>query len=287
MIRRPLALLVVSLLTSVSGAQARSQSPAYLALKVTGAGASVTLTPPGALDHRTADGHAVFSFEAATIVTLRVSISDPATSFARWLGACTDTTPTCTLTVNGSLSVTARLSPVRLYIGPTEHQGTVGISPTGSSCGPYCTSFPYGTRVHLDARACCGYSFSSWSGTCSNVRNSGCDVSLWDTVETTPIFRNCGADGCVGVALQPLSRDVKATVDVRGSGRVQINGSNCTGVCRFSFTRTQVIVLRATGQGSQFVSWSGACSGSNPRCQFSAFNDANGKPPTVVATFGP
>jgi hypothetical protein len=287
MIRTALALLLVSLVALAGGGQARPLSDAYVAVKVTGAGGGLMLNPTGTLDH-SSNGYDVYRFAPGTAVTIGVSLSVPGTRFARWLYACSGSAPTCRLTANGSQKVIARLSPVRLYINPA-NGGDVTVSPAGPSCGEGCTAFPYASSVRLDAHACCGYVFSHWRGACATVSGSACLVSMFDTVETTPVFECApSSDECVGTNTSPLSRDVPSTVFVYGSGHVQINGKDCRPAphgCPFTFTRAQTISLRAFFDNSRSVGWSGACSGSAPRCQFSAFK-VNGQSPNVTARFG-
>ena len=286
MVRTALAIVLVSLAASVGGAQGGSTATVELALKSTGYGGAVLVNPTGVLT--SCEGSRCFySFEAGTVVTLTKSISSPGTSFARWLGSCTGSASSCVLTMDRNRSVTARFSPVRLYVEPRPEQGNLRVSPSGMSCGPGCTAYPYGTEVTLEAASCCGYSIDRWTGLCAPLGDSdSCVFNIYDTTETSPLYY-CSSGDCLGVSRQPLSRDVKAKLEVVGTGKVQINGKDCRGRCEFTFTRGQSLVLRAFTQASTFLGWSYACSGRDPRCQFTAFNQPNGQPPRIVATFSP
>jgi Divergent InlB B-repeat domain len=285
MVRAALAAVLVSLAASGGGAQGGAQARVELGLGPTGFGGAVLVNPTGALTR--CDGPRCFySFEAGTVVTLTTTISDRGTSFARWLGACTGSAQSCTVTMDRSRLVTARFSPVRLYLEPKPEQGSVTKRPNGTSCGAGCTSYPYGTRVELEATSCCGYSLERWTGMCAPRGSSNtCAFNIHDTTETSPVYY-CSSGDCLGVSRSPLSRDVKAKLQVQGSGRVKINGKDCSGPCDFVFTRGQPLVLRAYTEGSSFLGWEGTCRGRDPRCQFTAFNHPNGSPPSVVARFG-
>lgn len=294
MVRIPLTIVVLLFAASVGGAQGRAHAEAELGraqaeielgLRPTGYGAAVLVNPIGRLTR--CDGSRCFyAFAPGTVVTLTVSISTPGTSFARWLGACTGSSPKCTVRMTGTRFVTARFSPVHLYIEPTRGEGSVERLPAGVPCGAGCSAHPYGSEVELRASSCCDYSFQRWSGRCAPVGSSStCIFDIVDTTETTPRYV-CTGD-CVGTIVQPLSRDVKAKLDVRGRGSITINGKSCRGICEFVFRRSQPLVLRAYTENSTFYGWNGACQGRDPRCQFPAFNDPRGKPPSVSARFGP
>jgi Divergent InlB B-repeat domain len=275
---------IAFLVISISGAKAASYSTVSLSLRVTGVGSAVTTRPSGVLQG-CAGSRCTYGFAPNTAVTLTATASNQGSHFARWLGACTGSQSSCSLLMTESKAVTARFSPVRLYIQPTPGEGSVEVTTPGTYCGFGCTQFEYGTTVKIIARECCGYRFDSWSGTCSDVQGNTCSFRIFDLAETTPRFRCDGSD-CVGTSQSPLSRDVKAKLYVYGHGTVAINGKNCTGptVCQFVFTRNQAVVLRA--YGSTFDRWGGTvCSGSSPRCQFSAFTTPSGIPQRVTATF--
>jgi Divergent InlB B-repeat domain len=273
-------------LAAAAGSGAGTAQSVYLGLRSTGVGGNVGVAPSGVLDHCASDGRCYFRFDAGAVVTLTASTADPAATFVRWLGACAGSQQRCTLTLDRSRSVTARFTPLQLEVGSTVGQGSVSITPAGPSCGPGCTSVAYGSQTVLVAEPCCGYSFDHWDGACASVASSGCRLTMFESDETTPVFR-CDGE-CLGVSQQPLTRDVPAQFEVRGHGRITVNGQPCTATCAFSFTRSQPLVLRAQPPaGSRFVSWSGSCVSTAPRCLFSAFRDSRSDAPSVVATFSP
>jgi hypothetical protein len=187
-----------------------------------------------------------------------------------------------------SKAVTARFSPVRLYIQPTPGQGDVDARTPGTGCGTGCSQFEYGTTVEIVARECCGFRFDYWSGKFSGQGNT-CRFPIFDLAETTPRF-HCESD-CTASNASPLSRDVKAKLHVYGHGTVAINGTKCVGPtklstpCRFVFERNKAVVVRAYNS-STFDGWGGTvCSGASPRCQFQAFSTPSGMPQQVTAKF--
>jgi hypothetical protein len=285
MVRAMLATTFFVLAASVGGSQAAGPSAVYLGIRVSGVGGSVMANPSGYLDH-CSGGRCVFRFDAGSRVDLTATASASGTHFARWLGACAGSSPTCSLTMDQNKVVTARFSPVQLYVEPTPGQGGVVASPGGSRCDADCTAYAYGTVVTLSAESCCGYTFDHWAGWCSSVSGDTCQVTMFDNGATTPVFR-C-VESCVGVSQEPLSRDVNTTVEVHGHGVVQLNGNNnCNSTCSFQLSRGQTLVLRTVGQDSRFLGWSGSCAGSSPRCQTVAFRDAYGRPPLIRAFFSP
>jgi Divergent InlB B-repeat domain len=276
---------------SIGGANAATHSTVSathstvsLSLGVTGVGGAVTTKPSGFV-RSCAGSRCVYSFDANTAVTLTATAAKPPSRFARWLGACAGPQSSCSILLTESKTVTARFSPVRLYIQPTPREGDVDVRTPGTPCGTGCSQFEYGTTVEIGARECCGFRFDSWSGKCSG-QGSTCRFPIFDLAETTPRFRCDGSD-CVGTNASPLSRDVKATLYVYGHGTAAINGAKCVGpkLCKFTFERNKAVVVRAYNS-STFDRWGGTvCSGSSPRCQFQAFSTPYGKPQQITAKF--
>jgi Divergent InlB B-repeat domain len=205
----------------------------------------------------------------------------PGSSFARWLGPCDGGPPICTLVLPpGTTNTTARFGPVALYLGATAGAGSVEAIPGGAGCGTGCMLYGYGTPVTLAAHPCCGYGFAGWSGSCAGAPDQ-CSVTMFDTVSTTPLFA-CVTGDCIGQTSSPLSRDVKITLSVSGSGSVAVNGKRCQGNCQLKFNRGTTLFLSAS---KGLKSWGGWCAGSRPQCQFPAVRDARNQLPFVAARF--
>jgi len=164
--------LVLSNQTVNAAAQA-SQTNAVtktykLTLATNGAGkGTVTPNPVG-----TACGTNCYSYASGKSVTLTAK---PATGslFASWSGACSGS-GACKVTMSANLSVSAKfnLAPPPTYILTLSFigagKGTVTPSPTGTSCGTNCYSYPAATVVTLAATPTGANSvFAGYSGACS------------------------------------------------------------------------------------------------------------------------
>jgi hypothetical protein len=284
--RRRFASLVVLAVVLTIGApqQARADNVA-LGLRITGVGASVSTVPSGSLIS-CRGARCFYVFPRGTRVTLTATPRPGSgSSFAKWLGCPAQASPTtCTIVLDASKNVTARFSPVLLYADQQTGHGNVFASPEGRSCGYLCWSYPYGTQVTVSAQPTDGYGFGGWRGACSGVSSDACVVTLYDNVQTSPMF-SCPPDVCD--ISQPIERTVYTTLIVRGGGYVVVNGKRCgpNATCRIPFNRGVLLVFRAYTRGTTFRGWSGWCRGRSP-CQFQAFRDAYQNLPRVIAYFG-
>lgn len=121
-------------------------------------------------------------------------------TFAGWSGACSGTSPTCNLTMDGPKSVSATFN-----IKPTAYRLTVGRSgtgtgriismPTGLDCSGTCNApFPEGTSVTLTASAGASSSFTGWSG-CDSSSGSSCTVTMSADRAVTANFASTTCSG--------------------------------------------------------------------------------------------
>jgi hypothetical protein len=276
--------MLLSTLILVGGVPIANADNVQLGLQTTGVGASVQLNPPGRLLGCKGQS-CYYEFARGTVVTATATPTARASSLARWLGACSHSSPTCVVQLDQNKGLTARFSPVSLYAYPSG-SGSVSVAPQGRSCDAGCWTYPYGSAVTITAQPAANYAFGGWSGYCSSVRGTACNVRLWDNVETSAAF-NCTTNICQ--TRQPIVRTVQTTVTVQGQGSVLVNSRTCTGAregasCRYEFQRGAPLVLVARGSG--FAGWSGSCRGRSPRCQFDTFRDPSGKLPKVFARFG-
>lgn len=110
-------------------------------------------------------------YQVGTQVTLTATPAQGSV-FAGWLGDCSGTNPTTTVTMNGNKTCTARFETavtltVQISGGGT---GTVSSNPAGISCPPTCTAqFMSGSTVSLAATAGQNSFFTGWSGDCSGT----------------------------------------------------------------------------------------------------------------------
>lgn len=105
-----------------------------------------------------------------TQITLTAT-PDPNMQFSRWTGACSGTSPSCTVTLAGDTTVTAAFLPQTQNLmiatsGVAGATGTIATSPAGTPCGTGCLQFPTNTLVTLTATPTAGYYLAAWSGDC-------------------------------------------------------------------------------------------------------------------------
>jgi hypothetical protein len=215
-----------------------------LTVKVVGDG-NVTSSPAGI----SCGSDCTETFEFGTGVTLTAQATAGAT-FAGWSGACTGSSSTCTLQMNGPRSVTATFSnkPVLTVTKAGMGSGTVTSTPAGINCGIDCIE-PYneGTSVTLTANPAPSSTFAGWSGACSGTAQ--CTVTMNVSKEVIATF-----------TANPVTLTVSLAGD--GSGTVTGTGIACPGDCSETYAPGTVVDLTATADaGSTFDSWGGACSG--------------------------
>ena len=142
--------------------------------------------------------------------------------------------------------------PLRLNVtGP----GTVTADVPGLRCTRTCTTtWNSDTLLRLSARANASAKRLRWSGACSGVATSACDVSA------TP-------GKTVGVVFAPLQ--YRLTVGVKGQGTVRASrgGIACRPRCSASVTSHVPVRLTAKPRkGWKLRSWTGACKGKKRTC---------------------
>jgi hypothetical protein len=182
-------------------------------------------------------------FRAGDHVTFTAT-PQPAGTFTGWDGCAPAGAPTCTLTVHGDATVTARFSPRRVaLVAQADGEGTVTCD--GGPCG---ATYPYGTTVHLTATPGTLRPFLGWDG-CDAATGPACTVTL--TRDTT-VVAHFGARPGVGL------RILKAG---DGDGTLTADGRTCAPDCRFQ-AGDAVTVTAAYDHASTTLAWSDAgCSG--------------------------
>ena len=218
------------------------------------ASGTVTSSPPGI----NCGSDCTESYDAGTGVTLTATPEQGA-SFAGWSGACSGSAMTCTLTMNGSRSVTATFTkkPVLTVSKSGNGQGTVTSSPAGINCGGDCNE-PYaqGTSVTLTADPAPDSTFGGWTGACGGSGLT-CSVTMDANRSVTATF---------------TLKQYTLTVTPTGAGKVTGDGIDCgtntTNDCTEIYNSGTSVTLTAEPGSpvANAVQWGGDCSGTQLSC---------------------
>jgi len=207
------------------------------------------------------------TFIDGAVVTLTASATGPS-SFTEWTGDCAGSTGnSCRLTMTASRTATARFdAPIPVSVSGTGlGSGLVSSAPAGLSCGLQgsagtgtCVAlFAGGTTITLTANPSALNVFRRWGGDCATSTGSTC---------TLPIS---GSGKNVSVQFDPpgvLSLNLSGT----GNGAVVAGSAiNCTrtdgvnsGNCRADVpSGTRFTLTPLPDSRSDFIGWTGACSG--------------------------
>jgi hypothetical protein len=227
----------------------------------TGTG-SVTSSPAG-INCGTACPEAEAEYLEGTKVVLTAS-AGAGSYFEGWYGCDAEPSPgKCEVTILEWTTVEAEFNEIEKYPLTVEKIGTgtgsVTSSPAGINCGTACpeaeAEYPEGSKVVLTASAGAGSAFGGWYGCDANPSATKCEVTIleWTTVE----------------AEFNLSANPKFPLKVKriGSGVGKVSsapaGIECGSACEAEFDGGKTVVLTQVAEpGSEFVKWSGACSGS-------------------------
>lgn len=147
----------------------------------------------------------VAPYEAGTLVTLTVS-PDSGYVFSGWTGGCSGTDATCTVTINGAVTVAARFTAQSTGGGgggtgggttgttlsvKVSGKGTVKSTPAGITCGKTCSaSVPSGTALTLTATPANGFVFQGWLGACAAAgTNRTCALTMTTNSSVEAVFK--------------------------------------------------------------------------------------------------
>jgi GH25 family lysozyme M1 (1,4-beta-N-acetylmuramidase) len=176
-------------------------------------------------------------FDPSAIVTLTAT-PDPGAVFRSWGGACSGSSPTCSITTLGRRIVTATFAyPLSTTVtGPGG--GIVSSSPAGISCATTCShAFSAGSSVSLTATPDGASEFDAWSGGCSGLDPNVCTVTLDKPRSVTASFTDLGPPsavittpaslaGPIRIAFsEPVHRLRPDNVVLRGAGGVAVAAS--------------------------------------------------------------
>ena len=211
------------------------------------------------------------TFTANQMVTLTAA---PATSstFAGWSGGGCSGTGTCTVTIDGSKTVTATFTLKTFALTVTKvGSGTVTSNPAGISCGSTCSHvYNYSTTpVTLSATPASGFAFTGFSGSCTGMT---CSVTMTAARNVTATFK-------------PL-RTLTVMKIGNGAGTVTGGSISCGSTCTQTAVDGSTITLNAApstalSTQSTFFGFSGAgCAANGTPCSVTLDADY-----TVMANF--
>jgi uncharacterized repeat protein (TIGR02543 family) len=194
--------------------------------------------------------------ETYTSGTVELTATPDATStFAGWSGACTNSSGTCTVTMDQARTVTATFTALPtnpLTVSKNGNgSGTVTSSPSGINCGATCShSFLTTDTVTLTATPSTGSTFTGWSGEgCSGTAT--CIVTMSQARSVTATF-----------TLEKRTLTVAKAGSGSGTVSSSPSGIDCGATCNADYDYGTSVTLTATpAAGSTFAGWSGDCSG--------------------------
>lgn len=223
-----------------------------LTVSKTGPGEGAVTSAPDGLQCGAACRQA---FPACSTVRLTATPRDSA-EFSGWSGACSGA-GACQVTLDRDTSVEAAFGlPGRRVSVVINGSGAVTSEPAGLRCDAptRCEgTFPAGTQVRLRATPADGYFFGGWtSGACSG---------------TDPCVFNVNQDTTVSASFR--RQDGSLAVNKSGSGAGTVTsapaGIDCGTDCAEDFPKGTNVTLAATPDAnSDFVGWTGPCSGTAP-----------------------
>jgi hypothetical protein len=176
--------------------------------------------------------------------------------------AASCTTSPCAFTLQANSKVTATfnlkakpkftLKVKKTGTGTGKVESTSPVSPK-IVCGAECEKeFDEGTKVTLSQSADPGSEFVAWSGACTG--SGACEVTMSATKEVTAEFK-----------LKPTPKfTLKVKKEGTGTGKVTSipAGIDCGSTCEHEYEEgTKVKLAQSAETGSEFVKWSGACTG--------------------------
>jgi Fe-S cluster biogenesis protein NfuA len=203
-------------------------------------------------------------YEEGAVITLSQSPT-AGSEFKGWTGCTSEEAGKCKVTLSAAKAVSAKfdLKPIPEYTltvtvtGEGEVSADTGtISGCTTTAGPACKS-PYkeGTKVTLTETPGPGQQFDGWG-------TPQCDES---TATTCQVTIGSGDEGVTASFIPKAKPKFKLSVAKAGAGKVTSTpaGIDCGSACSFEYEEGKEVELKETPEaGSEFVKWSGACSGS-------------------------
>jgi hypothetical protein len=257
---------------SVQGSCAGEPTEFPLTVHKTGAG-TVTSSPAG-ID--CGEDLCSAEFEEGAEVTL-TSTPETGSEFSGWSGSGCTGTGTCVVTMDEAKEVTATFVPTPRTLAVNEAgtgEGEVKCKFNGGSVGACTSPQPNGTAVELLAFAEAGSKFAGFSagaGSASSCATSPCSFTIEANSSVTATFD-----------LEPTP-EFSLTVNTAGTGEGEVScevEGRPVEPCAAEYEEgTEVALVPEAETGSEFVKWSGDCTGTGA-CELTMDADKS-----VTATF--
>jgi hypothetical protein len=236
-------------------------------------GVAITASPADNTSKSSGSTGFTLNYNAGAAVTLTAPATSGGNNFSSWTGCTSTSGATCSVTLNGSMTVTANYAvPVTYVLTVNSTNPVSGVAVTASpadntsktsgSTG-FTLSYNSGTAVTLTAPATSGgNTFSSWTGctgtigaTCTVTLNVNTTVTANYAVPATYVLTVSSTNPASGVAITASPAD---------------NSSKSSGSTGFtlSYNSGAVVTLTApaTSGGNNFSSWTGCTSTSGATC---------------------
>lgn len=242
------AALVIFAACGGGGSGGGAQAKHVLTVATAGTGSGSVTSGPAGID---CGSSCAASFDDGTSVTLTATAANGSV-FSGWSGACAGNAAQVAVTVDAAKTCTASFAAMRaLGVSPTgAGSGTITGNPAGIACGNTCSaSHVDGTSVVLTAAPAAGSAFVQWGGDCIGTT----------TTATVPLTasRACSAQ------FEPVHT---LSVAKTGTGNGVVTSVpaaiSCGDTCSTqAVAGTTITLTAASAAGSNFVAWSGDCSG--------------------------
>ena len=189
------------------------------------------------------------TYDHGTEVTLTAT---PATNylFDRWAGACSGSTPSCKLEMDGDKTATASFKPVQRSL-TVKVEGGGTVTGAGAACTDNCvTSHDHGSVVALTATPGENRAFDRWEGACSGTAPT-CSVTLDAAKTVTANFK---------AASRQLTVAPPANGHVSEGSNVNCGDGAGETACSHDYSHDTEITLTANPDNDYEVdAWGGDC----------------------------
>ncbi|WP_193607524.1 InlB B-repeat-containing protein [Nocardioides lijunqiniae] len=238
----------------------------------TGAAAAKGAVTVPATGATCASGSCPFTFQQGERATV-VAAPGPNTVFDSWsAGACSGQGAVCTLTMSAATTVTARFRGAARSVTIVNDGGgstSSTLNPLRCSVATCTANLDHGTAAGIAANPAPYHHFVRWEGACAGQGRS-CSVTVDGDETLTAVYRH-----------DPYALDVARAGTGAGAVTSDVGGIACGETCSALVGAGEPVTLTATpADGSTFVGWEGACTGSSTACTLT-MDDAR----STTATF--